>query len=151
MRAVTVCQPYATLIMSGDKLVENRTWSTKYRGRFFVHAGKSRAYLCTKNVDGVDYCTLTQRPVKDLPFGFVLGITTLLDCLHIDEVRAGKHDRAYPWLRAHHHTQGPWCWVLGDRPVLRPDPVPFKGAQAWFDINPLSLEDIARRAQLARV
>ena len=37
-RALTIRQPWADLIMSGAKDVENRTWSTSYRGRLWIHA-----------------------------------------------------------------------------------------------------------------
>lgn len=143
MRALTICQPYATLIVSGAKRVENRTWPTKYRGRIYVHAGKSRDWLSIKDVDGVDYCAHTQRPVAELPFGAVIGIATLIDCLPVEAIRAGDHDRQYPWIREHDHTKGPWCWVFAENPQAL-DPVPMRGAQGFFDINPLTLEDIAR-------
>jgi hypothetical protein len=39
-RALTIRQPWASLIMSGNKLVENRVWDTRWRGTFAVHAGK---------------------------------------------------------------------------------------------------------------
>lgn len=39
-RALTIRQPWADLIMSGNKLVENRVWDTRWRGTLAVHAGK---------------------------------------------------------------------------------------------------------------
>lgn len=146
MRAVTVCQPYASLIMSGTKRVENRDWPLKYRGRIYIHAGKSRQWLSTVEVDGVLHCRYMNRPVAELPFGMVLGVATLVDCLPLAEIRTGKHDAKYPWIREHEHTSGPWCWVFAEnpQPIV---PVPYKGAQGLFDINPLSLEDVARRAR----
>lgn len=38
MKAITVHQPYATLICSGVKSIENRSWSTEYRGRILIHS-----------------------------------------------------------------------------------------------------------------
>jgi hypothetical protein len=38
MKTLSVKQPYATLICAGIKRVENRTWTTDYRGRFLIHA-----------------------------------------------------------------------------------------------------------------
>lgn len=40
MRTLTVKQPWASLIVMGIKDVENRTWTTPYRGRILIHAGK---------------------------------------------------------------------------------------------------------------
>ena len=39
MKALSVHQPWAWLIVNGIKIVENRSWSTEFRGRFLVHAG----------------------------------------------------------------------------------------------------------------
>lgn len=142
MRALTILQPYASLIMSGTKRVENRTWPTKYRGRLYVHAGKSRALMTAVAVDGVEVCRYTGRPVSEIPFGAVIGVATLVDCLPLEEIRAGAHDARHPWLRKHEHTEGPWCWVFAENPASI-GPWPFKGSQGLFDINPLTLDTIA--------
>jgi hypothetical protein len=44
-KALTICQPYAELIARGEKVIENRTWPTSYRGPLLIHAGKSREWL----------------------------------------------------------------------------------------------------------
>jgi ASCH domain len=33
-------QPYAELVLLGEKSIELRSWNTKFRGRFLVHASK---------------------------------------------------------------------------------------------------------------
>lgn len=38
MRALSIRQPWVSLIMSGKKTIEVRTWSTDYRGILAVHA-----------------------------------------------------------------------------------------------------------------
>lgn len=40
MIALTVRQPWATMIALGLKNCENRTWETSYRGPLAIHAGK---------------------------------------------------------------------------------------------------------------
>lgn len=40
MKALSIMQPWAWLIVSGQKDIENRSWSTTFRGRILVHAGK---------------------------------------------------------------------------------------------------------------
>lgn len=42
MRALTIRQPWATLIATGAKTIETRSWSTKYRGPLAIHAGAHR-------------------------------------------------------------------------------------------------------------
>lgn len=36
--ALSLIQPWAELVVSGRKTIELRTWNTKFRGKFFVHA-----------------------------------------------------------------------------------------------------------------
>src|SRR5438045_8559495 len=39
MKALSIRQPWAWLIVNGHKPVENRSWSTKYTGKLLIHAG----------------------------------------------------------------------------------------------------------------
>ena len=65
MKVLTIKQPWATLIMQGDKRFEFRSWQTKYRGELLIHAGK-----------GID-----KEAMKRLPTGKILGKVTLVDCI----------------------------------------------------------------------
>ena len=38
MKCLSVCQPFADLIIQGKKTIELRKWNTKFRGEFLVHA-----------------------------------------------------------------------------------------------------------------
>lgn len=40
IKAITIHQPWASLIASGDKQYETRGWKTKYRGPLAIHASK---------------------------------------------------------------------------------------------------------------
>ena len=40
MKALSILQPWAWLIVNGYKPWENRTWNTSFRGEFLIHAGK---------------------------------------------------------------------------------------------------------------
>lgn len=45
MKTLSIKQPWAYLICSGIKEIENRTWKTKFRGRVLVHASAKDAYI----------------------------------------------------------------------------------------------------------
>ena len=127
-RALTIAQPYAHLIVTGAKRVENRSWPTRVTGPIAIHAGKSRKWL-ELSADGTrdkDY----DLPVSVMAFGAVVGVADLVACLPIDEIRRGDHDQRFPWLRDHEHTEGPFCFVLEN--VRRIEPVPLRGAQGFF-------------------
>ena len=38
MKCLSICQPFANLIIEGKKTIELRKWNTKFRGEFLVHA-----------------------------------------------------------------------------------------------------------------
>jgi hypothetical protein len=40
MRALSIMQPWSWLIVNGHKAIENRDWSTSFRGPVLIHAGK---------------------------------------------------------------------------------------------------------------
>lgn len=137
MKALTICQPYAALIVIGEKLVENREWPTNYRGRLLIHAGKSRQWL-----DDEDEQDFAKRG-DPLVFGAAVGEARLADVLHIDRIQRGEYDAKYPWLREHLHAHGTWCWVLQD--VMRYAlPRPWKGAQGLWDFPDDALTHNAR-------
>jgi len=118
MRGLTICQPYASLIVQGDKPVENRGWYTTYRGPLVIHAGKSRDWLPT--------CPEFRGT---LVFGAVVGVAELYDCM--------LYERLPVDLRSHKHAVGPWCWLLRD--VRRIEPIQWSGAQGLWNV-PAALE-----------
>lgn len=141
--ALTICQPYASLIClpASDrrhKRVENRTWSTSYRGPLLIHAGKSKQFLWLE--------AGTLRDARyglgpdDMPMGAFVGIARLVDCVPILyqatprrlPVVPFESRQKYPWLQAHAHTEGPVCWVLEDVRKFAA-PVPTSGSQGlWY-------------------
>lgn len=73
MKVLTIKQPWATLIMQGNKRFEFRGWQTKYRGDLLIHAGKS--------IDKEAMKRLEKYLPKKLPIGKILGKVTLVDCV----------------------------------------------------------------------
>lgn len=125
MKALTICQPYAHLIVRGEKRVENRRWQTDYRGPLVIHAAKSQDWLRDSPIQ------LFNAIDKTLVYGAVVGIARLVAVLDSDEIDRGDYDQQYPWLGEHPYTGGPWCWVL-DR-VKRIWPIPWNGAQRLWE------------------
>lgn len=121
MKALTVCQPYADLLLqrhpSGElvKPIENRPKRWSYRGPLAIHAGLSRAWMD----EGDD------ERYPDLVFGAVLGMVNLIDCVKLDDLPAR--------LRDHEHANGPWCLLI-DRPLRLSQPIPYRGAQGLWNV-----------------
>lgn len=73
MKVLTIKQPWATLIMQGDKRFEFRSWQTKYRGDLLIHAGKG--------IDKEAMERLAKYLPKELSYGKILGKVKLVDCI----------------------------------------------------------------------
>ena len=79
MLTLSIQQPWAWAICHLGKDIENRSWPTKFRGRFLIHAGK--------RVDeyGYDYIYdewLIEAPdAKVIGCGGIVGIATIVDCV----------------------------------------------------------------------
>jgi hypothetical protein len=141
MKALAIRQPYAWLVVHGIKDVENRSWPTRYRGRFFIHASKA--------IDQDDVRLVNEKLAPrgialpaELPRGGIVGIVTLVDCVQRIDI---------PWWRrllcrvigperisgcrqpvASEWFEGPYGFVLRD---ARPLPfIPWRGQQSFFNV-----------------
>lgn len=114
MKAMSIKQPWAELIVSGVKDVENRTWSTDYRGPILIHAGK--------RVDpaGSDlYVEETSRCLRSGSLGAIVGSAFLFGC---------TQKQRSPW-----HESRMWGFYLADQRRLLVTQYP--GQLSLFDID----------------
>lgn len=122
MKAITIKQPWASLIVSGLKDIENRTWKTNFRGRVLIHAGKTRErqFSIPKKLFADDnvYSVISE---KELPQGTIIGSVEIVDCV-----------QNHPSLWA---EKGVWNWVLAN-PVMFPEPITdVKGKLSFWDYD----------------
>jgi hypothetical protein len=84
MKALSIRQPSAWEIVQGIKVVEFRSWSTKHRGRFFIHASKTieKKRLETEQKWLAKY---GKELPEDWSLGGIVGIATLADCVQRTE------------------------------------------------------------------
>jgi uncharacterized protein (TIGR02996 family) len=152
--AVSLWQPWATLVVTGAKRLETRGYNTRVRGRILIHAAKRwttdqkqiasrRAFLAAlthadNRLGGVTFGRnrCGDRTVEDLPRGCLLGSVELVNSAVIgDEPRqvlsAGWIPPNPPEWDFGDYTPGRYVWVLRDpRPFKRP--VPYKGERGFF-------------------
>jgi activating signal cointegrator 1 len=127
MKALTLTQPWAQLVIEGVKHIETRSWSTSYRGRLAIHAAKGwdadarlfAAQVCGGLLPGWEL-------PEDLPRGAVLGIVDLLDVLPAAFV-GNKREQFLGDFAV-----GRFGWVFGAIEVF-PNPVLARGALGLWE------------------
>lgn len=139
MKCISIRQPWAWLIVRPDlagkertqavmdniiKAIENRTWSTRYRGPVLIHAAKGMTRQ--EYADVADHYLRVFFPRVELPAfdalerGGIVGQASLDDCV--------------PWADATNawHQRGCYGFVLNNS-----EPLPFhpmKGSLGLFDV-----------------
>lgn len=141
IKAITVSQPYASLIASGEKWVENRIWPTNFRGPIAIHAGKGTQYLSRRELREGGY-----------PTGAVIAISELVACIpylpgHSSWMQShGSHvlqrlGISVADFLASPHTEGPWCWILRRvRKLVHPYPCRGSLGLWWWGRNALMVD-----------
>lgn len=83
MKAITIIQPWATLIALREKKFETRSWRTKYRGELAIHAGKKIDREACE-VPEIKAALMRHGYTADnLPTGAVLAIANMTECWSI--------------------------------------------------------------------
>jgi hypothetical protein len=146
MKAISLWQPWASAMALGVKRIETRSWETKYRGPLAIHAAKKRDAEVRDAIETL--IPLCPRLAGDLPYGAIVGACNLIACVPMtlkDDGYAhlGKfvEPSAYEALltdleRAFgNYEPGRWAWIT-DSMIALPEPIPFRGAQGFFEWTP---------------
>ena len=118
IKALSIRQPWASLIVAGIKPIENRTWYSNYRGPLLIHAAKKwdkeGAIYLVMHADISPY--LMQR--ADECRGMIIGRVKMVDCA------------------THHPSKwffGPYGFVFEDPQKLLL-PIPYRGQLGLFEV-----------------
>ncbi|MEK7794267.1 MAG: ASCH domain-containing protein [Candidatus Hydrogenedentota bacterium] len=113
MKCLSIRQPWAELLARGIKDVENRSWSTDYRGPLLIHAGQK--------IDEKALVQFAQRGIRfRLATGAIIGAATLIDC---------TAERRSDW-----HQEGKIGWYVADAKLFEA-PIPLAGKLRLFDAD----------------
>lgn len=151
MKALTIIQPWASLIALGAKKIETRSWYTDYRGPLAIHASKN---FPKKNrdllFDEPFWTTFKARTIPNssetlLPTGVIIAVCWLVDCLKIG-FKYFHNGRIYVELSDKSQVEGNelafgdytpdrYAWILEDVRML-PKPISVKGRLGLWDWEP---------------
>ena len=122
MKALSIRQPWAWLIIKGHKDVENRTWPTSYRGKFLVHTGKKFDNVGYKWVLSEMGIAMPSPP--EFEIGGIVGLAEITKCVTQHNSR---------WF------SGPYGFVLENAQPLQFVPLP--GKVGFFDVDDMLLNN----------
>ena len=137
MKALTIHQPFATLIALGEKRFETRGWATKYRGPIAIHAAKKvDKEVC---LEEPFHSVLAEHgyTADNLPTGAVVAIANLTGCY---PVLATKQKAALIGLGEYveenelafgRYEEGRYAWEMSE--IKQIDPVRAKGQQGLWN------------------
>ena len=127
--AISVRQPWATLLAVGAKRYETRSWETTYRGTIAIHASgrlhrdDERWYWdCREAQAALDAHGYPE--IGFLPLGAILAIGRLIDVGPADfmDTLLSSWEAAFGDF-----TPGRWAWEIANVRPLH-EPIPYKGA-----------------------
>jgi activating signal cointegrator 1 len=137
MKAITLTQPWASLVAIGAKHIDTRSWRTSYRGPLAIHAAKTFPTWAQERCDQEPFFSALRRMetidasrplAPQLPCGCVLAVAFLEACLRIEE----REFPAEPERSFGDYRSGRYAWIL--RSIMRlPTPLAARGALSLWE------------------
>ena len=125
MKCLSVCQPFAELIVQGRKTIELRKWNTKFRGEFLVHAAKNIL---------IEDCKRMRISPKIVTTGAIIGKVNLVDVKKYESDKELKADK-----KKHHSlsdfTKNKYGFIL-EKPKKLRVPIKYSGKLNFFEFHP---------------
>ena len=103
MKALTIKEPWASLIINGYKKYEFRSWKTKYRGKILIHAGMSLEKDAAKRFSeyNLEYYK-----------GAIIGEAIITDCILVDTKFNEELRKINPLVYARSNHVETYAWKL---------------------------------------
>jgi hypothetical protein len=146
IKAISLMQPFATLIAIGAKGFETRGWSTMHRGRLAIHASAriSREFkdLCNLEPFKSVLKAAGYNHWRELPMGCVIATVSVKDCQRIKEwypasrqaiLQSGDKIAGNEFTFGD-YTPGRCAWKLSDVAKFR-EPIPAVGKLSLWEWN----------------
>lgn len=121
LTAITLHQPWASLIAAGKKCYETRSWGTDYRGPIAIHAAK-------KLHENESLISLLEIEADKIPLGAIVAIANLTDCILMDQEFILKQSAFEQCLGL--WEVGRYAWKLEN--VRAIEPIPATGKQGLW-------------------
>lgn len=117
MKALTIKEPWASLIINKYKEYEFRSWKINYKGKILIHAG------LTLEHDMVERFSCYNLNYK---MGYIIGEATLVDCIAVDDKFNNELRIKNPIVYAKSNHIEDYAWKLENIKKYE-KPIPAKG------------------------
>jgi len=122
MKALSIRQPWADLIVQGKKTLELRSWTTKYRGPLAIHASQSF---------NADECLAHGLDPAQVTTGALIGAVELQEIIPLDAETYHARQHEHLATKAYHAPLYGWRIT---KPRALPQPIPARGRMSLFDV-----------------
>lgn len=129
MKAISLWQPWATAMAIGLKSIETRHWSTNIRGLIAIHAAKQ--WQLPEREWAAELAARHDAPaIANPPLGRIVATGKLVAVKRTEDLWStiSETERSFG-----NYEPRRFGWIFEDVVAL-PIPIPFKGAQGFFDI-----------------
>lgn len=108
MKTLSIQQPWASLVCTGIKDVENRSWKTPHRGKILIHASSKKVPSTFFDSEPIEYVAEIDSnidfgnilEIEDLPTSAIIGYVDIVDCVQDDESSTWSEPDCFNWLLA---------------------------------------------------
>jgi hypothetical protein len=145
MKALSLTQPWASLIANGSKRIETRSWRTTHRGIVAIHASKGfpkwakdecGSYIFRRHLWPDRYMEIeTKALIKELPLGAIIALARIVDCKGTTSTVDWRPISNTSEYAFGDYTAGRFMWLLADV-IQLPKPIPCTGALSLWEVPP---------------
>lgn len=122
IKALSLTQPWAQGIILGLKHWETRSWPTRFRGHFAIHASKQFPKWACEFAESQGFVS------SILPCGVVLGTAEITECRATDSLRSELSADELEWGD---YSDGRYAFKIENVTVF-PQPIAAKGALGFW-------------------
>ncbi|WP_200819447.1 DNA N-6-adenine-methyltransferase [Tolypothrix sp. NIES-4075] len=135
LKAISLWQPWASLIPLGLKHYETRSWKTNYRGKLLIC---STAVNSKQHKEYLKICDQLQLPPwSDFPHGCAIALCDLVDCIEMTQSFIAQQSATE--ILCGDWQVGRYAWKLENIHALT-EPFAVKGKQGLFSITVTNLQ-----------
>ena len=125
MKALTIKQPWASLIINKHKKYEFRSWKTNYRGKILKKASKKIEKDMLKRFENYNL---------DINTSSIIGEAEIVDCILVDEKFNEELREIDPIVYGKSNHVETYAWKLEN--IIKYDkPIPCKGKLGLWNIE----------------